>query len=57
MAEKLFPDPLNLSKEENLSPASVIVGFETQSLIKKLPTVNHKEMHELRKTARNVIKY
>ena len=48
---------LDLSKEENLLlPASVNVGFGAQFLIKKLPTVNQKEVHEFRKVARNVIK-
>ena len=48
---------LDLSKKDNdLLPASVNVGFGAQSLIKKLPTVNQKEVHEFRKTARNVIK-
>ena len=48
---------LDLSKGENLlSPALVNVGFGAQSLIKKLPTVNQKEVHEFRKATHNVIK-
>ena len=45
---------LNLGKENNLlPPASINVGFEAQSLVKKLPTVNQKVVHELRMVARN----
>ena len=48
--------PLDLSKEENLlSSASVNVGFGAQSLTKKVPTVNQKEVNEFRKAARSVI--
>ena len=47
---------LDWSKQGNLSPVSVNVGFGAQLLIKKLPTVNQKEGHEFRKAACNVIK-
>ena len=47
---------LDWSKQGNLSPVSVNVGFGEQLLIKKLPTVNQKEGHEFRKAACNVIK-
>ena len=45
---------LYLAKENNLlQPASVNVGFGAQSLVKKLPTVNQKVVHEFRMAARN----
>ena len=45
---------LNLGKENNLlPPASVNVGFGAQFLVKKLPTINQKVLHELRMVARN----